>query len=399
MPVVVSPIRVSQYCNGDGINEDAGFSSFLSALTSGGRVYDGIIDVPVSLASAKTLTSYVGNLRGEGGGRLIFTGGTDGLTIGLTIDNSGLPGANNSVLTLNRLGVFTTGLSVGTGLRVKGSSANGNNLIPSVFASEITICGETPSAGWQIGFEGTQLKKSKLDAVATRGLIPEAVGGVSDMSKSALFSMYFHAGCNQVDINSPRLDWGQYGVYVGTPVSGEEQCEGIVVNGGDVRAHLFGYVADPDAGAQFQSRGVHYDTSNIGVSFGKDNAVDCDFSFITGNFFLRSSIQGYNGSYAAVLLNANYGVVSGNNMYVGGAVYAPTGRYPYSDSVGITIGSDSDASKIGACPVTSNVITAFVTAIHLRPKTKNCLVSSTRIDPAFAGGGIMNDGTNNTIVT
>jgi hypothetical protein len=394
MPTIAAPVRASQYCNGDGSNEDAGFSAFLAALTAGGRVYDGIIDIPVSLASAKTLSGYVGNLRGEGAGRLIFTGGTDGLTI----DNSGLGVTQNVSLSMSRVGIFTTGLSTGTGLRVKGSSTNSQQLVSSLDASDLVLSGETPSAGWQISFEGTQLKKARIVGINTRGLIPALSGGIHNMSQSALFSIYLHDGCNQLNIINPRLDWGQYGVYVGS-LAGEEQNEGIVLDGGDVRAHRFGFVADPTNGQQYQSRGVHYDTSNIGVSLGKDGAIDADFSFVTGNFFLRSSIEGFTGSYTPIVVNANYAIVSGNNMFVNG-LGGTGGRFSWSDSVGITIGSDTDSAKVGRSGISDNIITGFNTPIHLRSKTTGCLVSSSLIYP-FGNpnaGGIMDDGAGNTVI-
>lgn len=363
---LASPIKLSSYVNADGTNEDAGFAAFLAELQRGGKSYDGLIDVEVRLGRSHTLAGYSGGLGSAGEGALVFTGGTDGLII----DNSGLSGAVLSTLRIYGVPIRTTGVNVGTALRIIGSEPGGDELVPQLHMMFPRAEGVTTATGWLIGFALEMIKSSKIEFPVFRGCVPPLESnGFCDLDNSALHAMYIHNGCNEVEISYPRFDWGRYGIYVGRE-PGDQMCEGIVMRGGMVRAMRAGYVSDLDAGEQFQSLGVHYDTTAIGVLFGRDFSISTNFSFVSGNFFLRSRAEGYAGAYAMIATNCNYQQIYNNTGRVAGDE-GLAGRYSWSDSSGIRIGSDSDPNKVSRGRLDGNILNGFGLCIHLLNSAEN----------------------------
>ena len=388
---IKAAVRASQFCLGNGTNEDVAFAAFLAALKDGGRQYDGIIDLPINLSSVATLTSFSASLRCTADAYLLNTGSSDGLFI----NNSALTGAELRTLGLE-MTLLTNAANVGVAFRFRGSEVQTDNLIDALDIQKLVMMGTSTSEGWRYGFDGTQIKNTKLANIFTRGRVPSTLGVAGALDNSTLFSVYLHDGCNQVTIDDPRLHWGTYGVYVGQDV-GEDLSEGIVIRGGDVKAHRAGFVADPSQGQQFQSIEVHYDTTATGVSFGKNGANSTDFSFADGNFFLRSGAEGYTGTYVGINMNNNYSQVNGNTIWTGGSP-SIGGRVPWTDSVGISIASDVDNNKEGVTSVDSNILVGQDVPIVLRSFSSGC--KGVNIPRSFGNPGyvgIDDNGTGNSV--
>lgn len=386
---IASPgVRLSTYCDGDGSLEDVGFNAFLAALTAGGRYLDGIIDIPVRLSSSKTLTGYMGTLRGVNDGRLIFTGGTDGLII----DNSAVASGYLNTFCSDGLVILTESDGLGVAFRYKASTVAGDLLVPSVDIDGLSIRGIDQYKGWQKGAVFDRVMQSRISNATVRGRTTGLDAGCMESG------FEFVNGCNMVDIYSLKAEWGLTGILVANVGS---FSEGIRLYGGHIRAMRRGMeTAAP--GEYHQAKGVHFDTTQNGVIFGADGVSGSDYSSVEDCFFLRSDAEGFDFTYISVLLRNQGSVVANNRITLNGDLDGG-GVSRQHDSYGVIGGSYADTSKQARAAITGNRIEGPIYPIHLRPSTKQCNVKGNSIDAlgnaSMTAGGILNDGGANNSVT
>ncbi|MBB4005785.1 hypothetical protein [Allorhizobium taibaishanense] len=380
--IIRSPLKVSLYCLGDGTNEDTKFSQFFAELQDKG--VDGVIDIPVRLASSKTLSGYMATLRAAGAGRLIFSGGTDGLVI----DNSAVASGFVNTFGIDGLGLYTETDGVGVGLRFVGSDYIADNLVRSLHFERLRLYGVETNKGWSKGGVIKRAVGSVINSIYVRGRSSLAA---NDLQVGVEFS----DGCNTVDLNNPYVTWGELGILVkneGRPT------EAIRINSGSILAMRQGFVA-LSPGQYHVAKGVHFDTTRIGVSLGADSVNGSDFSSVEDCFFLRSEAELYSAlQYVSIILNCNYAAARGNRIHISGETDA-NGVSRQNNSYGIVVGSITDTTKIGRATVSDNGVSGAAIPVNLRNNTTGCDVTDNRIDAYgnvnMTSGGILDQGADN----
>lgn len=334
---IQSPLKVSSFCQGDGTNEDGGLSAFFAELVS--KQVDGVIDLPVRFASTKNVGAYFGTLSGAGEGRLINSGGTDGLVF----DYSGVTSGYARPLCLENLELLTETDGLGTAIRYTGSDYINMTQIHSVEWDRIRAYGVDDTKGWHKFAQFRRANNGVLYNPSSQGRSSFASPGYMSVG------LEFLDGCNFFDIHSPILSWMATAVKV---TNSGEMTEAIRLHGGVIQATQIGFLSDAP-GAHHVSTGVHYDVTRVGIWWGVDNIIGAsDFSFAVNNWIIRAEAEplydpdiGRVRDFVAILANSNDNVITDNEVWVPSGLVDGYNRQ--ENSYGIVVASNSDPSVSG----------------------------------------------------
>lgn len=317
---------------------------------------------------------------GEDLTRFIFNAASGG-TSGITLDNSTL---NTDQRTIHVTGIgFLRATTAGSGIAINfiGSPIEGGELRRSIIINKCRFSGLTPTYGWQYGIKLTKA----LSFIITENYFSGAVG-VFDSAPSTVMAsaVYFGDGTNIGDISNNIFDWVYSAVkaFDSLPSDSSNFSEGINFHHNTVRATMLGFDVEVK-GQAYWITDNHFDVVLGAVKLGFENIIGENNSKISGNFILRAGAAswGTSGSpkeFCAIDCNTNFVVITDNDIPIPGDIPSDGSQTiaRWTNSIGVRIGSLTDANKQGRAMVSNNIFSGLSKFVHLRTSARRCRVTN-----------------------